>query len=281
MIKLIITDLDDTLYSWIGFFIPAFYAMAEEVSRIINVDLNMLLDEYKAVHQQKGNVEYPYATLLLPSVKTAFPKYNRKKRMEALDPAFHRFNSVRKQKLQLFPMVEETLEKLAKQGVHIVGYTDSAKENGYARLRMLGVEKYFTRVYVSKSQYRNRRHLSLPEKVKTVSGKKPNPSLLKHICEDQGVSLDEAVYIGDSLTKDIYMAERAGVYSILIKGDLKGIDMHEYYNKLVAISHWLPEDFDRETALKAECIEKGIKPDAIISCFGDVADIIEKLNSEA
>lgn len=281
MVKLIITDLDDTLYSWIGFFIPAFYAMAEEVSQIINADLNVLLDEYKAVHQQKGNVEYPYATLLLPSVKAAFPTYNRKKRMDALDSAFHRFNSVRKAKLQLFSMVKETLEKLTQKGIHIVGYTDSARENGYYRLRMLGIEEYFTKVYVSKSQYRNSKHLSLPEKVKTVSGKKPNPALLKHICEDQGVGFDEAIYIGDSLTKDIYMAKRAGVFSVLMKSDLNGIDMLEYYNKLVAISHWLPEDFEREAALKEECIEKGIQPDAIISCFSEIIDIIEKLNSEA
>lgn len=31
MIKLLITDLDDTLYSWIGFFIPAFYEMVDEL----------------------------------------------------------------------------------------------------------------------------------------------------------------------------------------------------------------------------------------------------------
>ena len=37
MIKLVITDLDDTLYSWIGFFIPAFYDMVQELSLLINV----------------------------------------------------------------------------------------------------------------------------------------------------------------------------------------------------------------------------------------------------
>ncbi len=32
MIKLLITDLDDTLYSWIGFFIPAFYEIVDELA---------------------------------------------------------------------------------------------------------------------------------------------------------------------------------------------------------------------------------------------------------
>ena len=73
MIKLLVTDLDDTLYSWIGFFIPAFYGMLDELSLILSVSKSDLLDEYQHVHQEKGSVEYPFATLYLPSVKAAYP----------------------------------------------------------------------------------------------------------------------------------------------------------------------------------------------------------------
>ena len=52
MIKLVITDLDDTLYSWIGFFIPAFYDMVQELSLLINVPQEKLLEEYKAIHKK-------------------------------------------------------------------------------------------------------------------------------------------------------------------------------------------------------------------------------------
>lgn len=280
MIKLLITDLDDTLYSWIGFFIPAFYAMAEEVSRIIKVDLSSLLEEYKHVHQEKGSVEYPFATLLLPSVKATFPTYSRKKIQEELDPAFHRFHSVRKENLKLFPDVKKSLERLVSEGVRIVGYTESAKENGYYRLYRLGVDYLFNSVYVSKSQYRNGKSQILPEKVHVVTGKKPNPVLLKRICEDQGVSLNEAVYVGDSLTKDVYMAKRAGVFSVLIKVPQDVFNMTDYYNKLVAISHWLPEDFEREASLRKECTEKGIVPDAIITSFSDILGIIDSMNQK-
>ena len=58
MIKLVITDLDDTLYSWIGFFIPAFYDMVQELSLLINVPQEKLLEEYKAIHQEVGSVVY-------------------------------------------------------------------------------------------------------------------------------------------------------------------------------------------------------------------------------
>ena len=53
MIKLLITDLDDTLYSWLGFYIPAFYCMVEEVATITGTDQEQLLDEYKMIHQEK------------------------------------------------------------------------------------------------------------------------------------------------------------------------------------------------------------------------------------
>ena len=47
MIKLLITDLDDTLYSWMGFFVPAFYGMLDELSVILNEPQQVLIDEYK------------------------------------------------------------------------------------------------------------------------------------------------------------------------------------------------------------------------------------------
>lgn len=34
MKKIIITDLDDTLYDWLGFFIPSFYEMVDEIVNI-------------------------------------------------------------------------------------------------------------------------------------------------------------------------------------------------------------------------------------------------------
>ena len=72
MIKLLISDLDDTLYDWTGFFVPAFYAMADEIARMTGIDEKKLLNEYMAAHQRLGSVEYPYATLELPSIKAYY-----------------------------------------------------------------------------------------------------------------------------------------------------------------------------------------------------------------
>ena len=109
MIKLVITDLDDTLYSWIGFFIPAFYDMAEEVARIINIPKDELLAEYRQVHKKVGSVEFPHATLLLPSVQSKYEGLSKEQQLQHLDSAFHKFNSKRKKLLALYPGVENAL----------------------------------------------------------------------------------------------------------------------------------------------------------------------------
>ena len=41
--KVLITDLDDTLYDWLGFFIPSFYAMVDELVSITGIDKEILL----------------------------------------------------------------------------------------------------------------------------------------------------------------------------------------------------------------------------------------------
>ena len=277
MIKLLVTDLDDTLYSWIGFFVPAFYAMAEEVAAITHVDFRVILSEYKTIHQLTGSVETPFATLQLPSVKRAFPDMKDEQMKEQLDSAFHRFYSVRKRQLKLFPGVRETLEETYNSGIRIVGYTESASENGVYRLRQLNIESFFSRIYVSnswKSQGKEN-SLQISEKTKVVTGKKPNVDVLRQIVADQNATPNSVLYIGDSLTKDIFMAKQLGVKSVLFS-DPAGMDPG-FYEKLVAISSWTQADFLREAQIKEECIKKAIRPDFEITAFSELKEIIAAL----
>lgn len=278
MIKLLITDLDDTLYSWIGFFIPAFYEMVNELSSILKKDKKELLREYKLVHQEKGSVEYPYATTHLPSVQAAYPNYTQKELLKILDPVFHRFNSSRKKNLRLYPNVQDTLTELWESGVRIVGYTESAEENGFYRLRKLGIDNLFCKVYVSDSQYENPNSMVLSEKTEVVHGKKPAPELLEQICKSECISTSEAIYVGDSLTKDIYMAKIAHITSILCKYPCDPRIVQELYQKLVAISHWTAIDFEQEQKLKEICFKDNIQPDYTITSFDNVIKIVQELN---
>jgi phosphoglycolate phosphatase len=271
MIKLLITDLDDTLYSWISFFVPAFYEMVGELSKILNVPQNQLLTEYKALHQQYGNVEHPFITLELPSVIDAFPNQDKLQIKKSLNEAFHKFNSVRKYSLKLYPGVYATLELLYKNDVTIVGYSESAEENGFYRLKKLNIADYFSKVYLSNSSYSKQNCQLKSEKTEYLDYKKPNASVLKKICEQQGCDCSETVYVGDSITKDIYMAIEANITAVWANYHENNENL---YNKLVNISHWTKKDFENEGKIRKEWIAKGYKPDYEISDFREIIPVI-------
>lgn len=274
MKKILITDLDDTLYSWIGFFIPAFYAMVHELAIITGLEESVLLNEYQAVHQCKHNVEHPFSTLLLPSIKAMYPNLSSNElRNGPLDEAFHMFNRERKQRLMLYPGVNEMLASLVNGGVKIVGFTDSFEENGYFRLLKLGIDKYFTKVYVYDCQYRPDKKYDTPHKLIHIGKKKPDPGVLLEICQNEQIEIEDAIYMGDSMTKDIYMSYCANIDSIWIKNETDP----ELYKKLVAISHWTEDDFKAEQELKKKIQELHVEPSFTISDLSKVTDIV--LNS--
>ena len=233
----------------------------------------------KLLHQEKGSVEYPFATLYLPSVKAAYPGKTKEELLNILNPVFHKFNSIRKKKLELYPGVKETLEKIAGMGIKVVGYTDSAEENGFYRLKRLGIDDYFQSVYVSDSQFALPDYLPASEKTQIVHGKKPNPAVIHKICQQESVAIGEIVYLGDSLTKDVYMARRAGALSVLCKYSYNAKGQDELYSKLVAISHWTATDFEQEKAIKEICKAENIHPDYTIHAFDEILAIIQTLNT--
>ena len=271
MYKLLITDLDDTLYSWIDFFVPAFYEMVRELSSLTGIEEETLLREYQEQHRMVGTVEFPFITLRIPSINRLYLGLGEDEIKERLNSAFHKFNSVRKHQLKLFEGVDEVMQKISEAGIIIIGYTESAEENGFYRLKKLCIEKYFSKLYVSESQYQMSKNTILSSKTETVKGKKPNPEILTYICAIQNMKTSDAIYMGDSLTKDIYMAKKAGIKSIQVK--CQQINP-ENYKKLVAISHWTEDDFDREQNLKETCQTELIKPDYEITNFSELAGIM-------
>lgn len=275
MIRLCITDLDDTLYSWIGFFIPAFYAMAEKVAEILNIPLSTLLEEYRLIHKEKGSVEFPHATLSLPSVKKVFGNLPEKEIRCQLDPAFHRFNSERKHRLKLYPGVEDALRYMRQQQITIVGYTESAEENGFYRLKKLGIEQYFKKIYVSDSSYKGPEYVEKSTKTQIVYGRKPNPELLRKICSEESCPYAETVYMGDSLTKDVMMAKQAEIISVWVNIPEQNPDL---YAKLVSISHWSEEDFALEQKNRIKWKQSGFSPDYTITDFRQLKQIVDQIN---
>lgn len=271
MKKLLITDLDDTLYNWMGFFVPSFYAMVDTIIAITGLDEETLLDEYRDKHRFFGSVEHPYTTLTLPSIKARYPGCTDEEIKAILAPAFECFNRMRKETLRLFDGVEDTLHQVSGLGIPIIGYTESMQVNGFYRLKMLGIDGYFKHVYTFQGQYVS----AYPndEKVLTVPTKKPDRDVLLSICQKEGCAPADTVYVGDSLPKDMYMARMAGVTSVF--ADYPGKDS-SLYQRLVAVSSWTEEDYAREAAAREQYTRSHLVPDFTIHSFTQVLDILKE-----
>lgn len=273
MIKTVITDLDGTLYDWVGFFVPAFYKMVEELSKITYVDTDTLIAEYKEVHQRLGGTEIPYVTRQLPSIKKKFGDISNEELDKKLNSSYYAFNSYRKHNLEVFPNVKSTLEKLISMDIKLIAFTESALENGYYRLRKLSLDQYFSRIYVADSGAKI--SCSMKEKVIPQNFSKPDINVLENICKIERLNLKEILYIGDSLTKDIFMANSLGIKSVLVK--LSKNDSANY-QKLVKISHWTEKDFEKERILKNQMNKQNIEPDFTILNWSEVISIVEYIN---
>ncbi|WP_165727546.1 HAD family hydrolase [Pseudoalteromonas sp. 31A1] len=257
MKKLLITDLDNTLYDWVAYFSQSFLAMLEKTNEITGISKEILISDFKKVHQYHGNTEHPFSVLELECLHKHFKTKDNALLKVHLDEALHSFNSMRKKSLSCYEGVLDTLEYLQNKNVLIVAHTEAPVRNSLYRLEKLGIKKYFNNLYAPKDKYHDdldKRSLDwLAEhknflKLLSKEELKPNPKLLLDICNREGVRIEDAVYIGDSIVKDISMANDAGITSVWAEYGKQYNPL--YWSTLVSITHWTVDDIEREESLK-------------------------------
>jgi FMN phosphatase YigB (HAD superfamily) len=276
--RLLITDLDNTLYDWVTYFANSFTAMVKALAVAISVDEETLLDEFKVVHQRYGNSEQPFAIFELPSVRRMFPDASRAEMLDNLEYPLSAFRVAREKHLHLYPMVRETLQALRENGVIIVAHTEAIAVHAYYRLNRLDIVQYFRHIYALEGRLephpnpRRAAELEPPPGLVSIIPKherKPNPDLLSDICRREGASLSEACYVGDSLTRDVSMARTAGVTAVWARYGTK-YD-RSLWDILVRVTHWTDEDVGREAELRKLFFD--VRPDYTIDVFAEILNV--------
>lgn len=281
--RLLVCDLDNTLYDWVSYFVSAFYAMVDEAVRVTGCDRDRLLDDFRNVHRKHHDSEHPFSLLETQTVRNLYAGKSPKEIVSLLDSAFYAFNSSRKENLQLYPGVREGLDALSQSGVVLVAHTESKLYAAVDRLTRLELTGYFRRVYCRERPQSNHpdpdtgnRWLEKFPLSKVVElshhQRKPDPTVLLEICRDENVSKEDSAYVGDSMARDMLMARTAGVYSIWAKYGAQ--HKPEEYEKLVRITHWTGEDVARERELKEKA--RRIEVDYILE--NGFSEIIEALD---
>lgn len=287
MIKVIIADLDDTIYNFVDFYVPGFNAMVKELSRLTGIDERALRESFKRVHQKHKTTEYAFSIQELDVLAETNAGLTIPEILHKYKSAIIAFRVTRKKTLHLYDGVKETLEKLRSDGRKIVGYTDAMMFYAVHRIKELRVEQLFDGLVAprdhgipSGTRAEDVRYYDSPEPYETSipfkkelepSILKPNPEGLNEILRYFDVKPAEAVYVGDSLHKDIYMAQRCGIHDVYAQYGRQHDPDH--YRQLVDITHWTEEDVARELELK----ELNISPSFSICCFGELIDVIQNI----
>lgn len=275
MKKILITDVDNTLFDWQRLWYESFFAMSESALAISGLDPEIFYAECSELHQKYGTSEYAFVLTELPSFKLEYGEHVR----DVMQPAIEEFRRARALNLKLYDGVASALDELRSKGVMIAAFTESKAFYTSERFRELGLDGRIDFLYSPPDHDlpigRQPSYVGLTKTKHrfTPEGEyKPNPHLLVSIVEELGYDLSDAVYVGDNLLKDVHMAQSANILDVHAE---YGAAQHRAveYDLLKKVTHWTPEMVARER----EALRPGaINPTHCLrTTFSDIVNIME------
>lgn len=248
------TDLDNTLWDWFAAWHASFSTLLNEVSRLSGVPVPVLEQEAHVVHQRRGTTEYSYLLNELPSLleRAANP-------LEEYDEAVHAQNAARKAATRLYDGVLQTLHTIRAAKVPVIGYTESLAFWTEWRIRTLDIDGLLSALYSSpdhdlpdgvtfddlRTQSRDSYGLRLTPHEHVASGiEKPAEAVLHQIIQSVGATPDETLYVGDSLIKDVAMAQAVGAHDV--HAAYGTAQQQPEYALLRRVTHWTDAVVEKE-----------------------------------
>ena len=282
--KTLLLDVDNTLYDWIGFFGPALRGMCSRLSELSGIAVSTLYTDFRRVFRKHGTVEYSFALQELQSLNKLHPTVHGSDLVDLYLDAVKVFQFRRRAHLRTYPGVREGLSQLRKAGLRIYAVTDANRFQIIMRLRQLRLDQLLDGVCsVQDHQTVDERELARIRRdpgreygaaigrdlVLPVGLRKPNPDVLRWLLQELDVRPTEVVYVGDSLAKDIRMAQESEVYDCWAAYGIRfsSVDMHT----LIRVTDWPPEAV--QAALSATPQSLGIFPSCTARSFEDVVKI--------
>jgi phosphoglycolate phosphatase len=275
----LITDLDNTLFDWVHLWTQCFGAMFSKIVEISGVDPDLLKKEIRGVHQKHGTSEYAFLIEELPSLRKKFPN---ERLLDRFRPAIDAFREQRRIDLKLYPTVAETLLTVKGSGAKVVGYTESMAFYSNYRVRRLGLDGVFDFIFspqdhdipagltvedirrypASHYEFRYTTHEHTPP-----GQLKPNVAVLSDIIRKIDATPEQCVYVGDSLMKDVAMAQELGVPNAWAQ--YGGAQHTSGYDLLREVTHWPQQEVEREKTT----LERPKPPDLVLkNNFGEILD---------
>ena len=246
--RAVVTDLDNTLYPWVDYIVPALEAMVDSLVATTGQPRVRVVQSLKAVYGKYESNEYPWAiqeSELFRPYEADFDSFS----ALVLDPARLAFKAARDRYLKPYPGVRETLDRIRARGLEVIGLTDAPRNAAELRLKHLKLDGHFDALYTLPSfplpeenvspeirrkeeegHYRSRTPvIELPR-----DAEKPSPAGLERILSDLGLRGAEVIYVGDNVKKDMPVARACGALGVW--AEYGTYVSKEYRDRLAVIS---------------------------------------------
>jgi FMN phosphatase YigB (HAD superfamily) len=235
----VITDLDNTLFDWVDLWVRCFGAMFEKIVEISGVPAEELKAEIKRIHRKHGTSEYSFLIEELPSIRQ---KFGRKSDLTKI------FARVR---------------RLGWDGVLTAIFCpqDHEMPKGLGPKQLRQYRKYPASHY--KLKYSKQAH--------TPRGStKPDHKVLDSIIRQLKLDKEQCIYVGDSLFKDVAMAQDCDVDDVWAKYGVA--HKRAEYKLLQDVTHWTDKDVQREQEIK----HRDVKPRFVLeSSYSELLELFD------
>ncbi len=289
MIRAVVTDLDNTLYSWVNYIVPALEAMVDSLCETTGFPRIRVVQSLKEVYERVGTNDYAFAiqeSRIFQEFNGDFDSFQ----ALVIAPAKEAFSAARRKYLQPYPGAIEGLQALRSLGLRVVGLTDAPRNSAEARVRAIGLDELLEAVYTlpgyplpewvddrirqadSEGRYRAR----IPLVELPAQHEKPDPRGLERVLADLGLEPREALVVGDNRWKDGGSARAVGCpWAWAEYGTYLSL---EYRERLDTIS---ARSATRRHLAGPEGGGAPADPDFALSNFAQVAGVVQALNGSA
>lgn len=281
-VRLLITDLDDTIWDWLSMWHNSFKPYFERIKTECGIKESDLISDFKNLHRKYHTSEVSYA---YKELRHLAPVHFNKFEHNETNPKniLREYYGNKNANLDMYMGVLETLQSIKAKGTRIIGFTESNIFYTKYRIKMLELDGIFDVIYSPEAHdvpetvtpYYDKSYWQL-EKTTLVEldhkFKKPNKAILQKILLDNKINIDEAIYIGDKLDRDIYMANQLSLTSVhAAYGHIIDTDAYELLKK---VTHWTDEEVKREIEFKDGMKGISIQPTYSISNYSELLSLI-------
>lgn len=278
--RVLLTDVDNTLFSWIGYFAPSFRGMVHAIARKGDFDEDELFSHFKLTYQREGTVEFKKAIQSNDLIASLDPGAQ----AELVELGAGVFSRTMRKYLRPYDGVKSTLIALQRDGVKVVAVTNSDAMLATYRLRQLGLAKLVDGLVAWRSESPGllgqdtaddydqklaervaRSGVAWVEAVPT-SDTKPSTVAYEVAMARLGLRSADVWVVGDSQSKDLTPAEALGFGTVWAA--YGQVDKPADVETLLRITHW------SEDRIKTTYETNRLTPDHAIQRFDELERII-------